>query len=190
MKIGIDIDDTITDTMLYLTKFIASYFNLDENYLKDNNIYYINLPDNIKNKEKEFCYNVFEEELMNIPIKNNAKNIINKLKKEGNEIIIITARDHETYKNPVEQTEKQLKKFGINYDKLICTRDKKKACLDEKIDIFIDDSMSNLLKVKEVVKKVYLFTSPYNKDYKVEYERVDEWTLLYELINKYKNNLK
>ncbi len=34
MKIGIDIDDTITDTGLYFIKFVAEYFKLDKNYLK------------------------------------------------------------------------------------------------------------------------------------------------------------
>ena len=187
MKIGIDIDDTITDTMQYMTRFVSQYFNLDEKFLIDNNIYYINLPENIKDKEKEFCYKIMGRELLNIPIKPNAKNVITKLKSDGNQIIIVTARDYQTYKQPIEETKKQLNKLGINYDKLICTRDKKKACNDENIDIFIDDSMRNLAEVKEVVKKVYLFTSPYNKNYEVEYERVCSWEVLYNLINNYKN---
>ena len=38
MKIGIDIDDTMTDTFDYLMPYIAEYFKVDINYLKDNNI--------------------------------------------------------------------------------------------------------------------------------------------------------
>ena len=41
MKIGIDTDDTITDTSLHFIKFVAEYFELVENYLKENNIFYI-----------------------------------------------------------------------------------------------------------------------------------------------------
>lgn len=54
MKIGIDIDDTITETSIYLTKYVAQYFDLTEEYLIKNRIYYINLPENIKMREKEF----------------------------------------------------------------------------------------------------------------------------------------
>ena len=43
MKIGIDTDDTITDTSLHFIKFVAEYFELDENYLKENNINYVML---------------------------------------------------------------------------------------------------------------------------------------------------
>lgn len=31
MRIGIDIDDTITDTMEYMTDIISKYFNIDNN---------------------------------------------------------------------------------------------------------------------------------------------------------------
>ena len=188
MKIGIDIDDTITDTMQYMTKFVSQHFNLDEKYLIDNNIYYMNLPENIKENEKEFCYINLGRELLNIPIKRNAKKVINKLKSEGNQIIIITARDYQTYKHPMEETKNRLNKLGINYDQLICIRDKRKACINENIDIFIDDSMRNLAEIKDVVKKVYLFTSPYNKNYEVDYERVCSWEVLYNLINNDKKD--
>lgn len=188
MKIGIDIDDTITDTMEYMTGIISEYFKIDYQYLIDNNIYYINLPDDIKDREKEFCFFAFDRGLMNIPVKDNAREVINKLKSDGNEIIIITARDYDTFRNPLWSTQRQLEHLGINYDKLICTRDKRKACLDENIDVFIDDSMSNLANVLDVVKKVYLFTSPYNKNYEVSYERVCDWEELYKLINDCNGN--
>lgn len=42
MNIGVDIDDTITDTFDYLIPYIAEYFNTNINYLKDNNISYCN----------------------------------------------------------------------------------------------------------------------------------------------------
>lgn len=54
LNIGIDIDDTITYTFDYLMPFLAEYFNLDLEYLKENNISYTSLPDDIKDREVEF----------------------------------------------------------------------------------------------------------------------------------------
>ena len=40
LKIGIDIDDTMADTFDYLMPYISEFFNIDIQYLKDNNISY------------------------------------------------------------------------------------------------------------------------------------------------------
>lgn len=58
MNIGIDIDDTITDTFDYLMPFIAEYFNADINYLKKNNISYCNLPEEWKRKKLILLNNI------------------------------------------------------------------------------------------------------------------------------------
>ena len=122
--------------------------------------------------------------MINIPLKEDAKEVLNKLKEEGNEIIFITAREKDEYIEPVLSTIKQLDLYGINYDKLICTKDKKNACIEEKIDIFIDDSMRNINSVKDVVEQVYLFTSPYNKNFYVSFKKVDNWLQVYELLKR------
>ena len=182
MKIGIDIDDTITNTCEFMMDYVSDYFNVSKEYLKENNIYYFKLPEEFKDREKDFYLSTLENNLLNIPLKENAKEVINKLKEEGNEIIFITARSKEEYKTPELSTQKQLEFYGINYDKLICIINKKKACIDEKIDIFIDDSMRNIDNVKDVVKEVYLFTSAYNNKFNVKYKRVNNWLEIYELI--------
>ena len=184
MKIGIDIDDTITSTCEFMEEYVSCYFNVKKDYLERNNIYYFNLPLEFKDREKDFYLSIFEKNLLNIPIKENAKNVINKLKKEGNEIIIITAREKNMYIEPVLSTKKQLEFYEINYDKLICTKDKRKACIDENIDIFIDDSIRNINSVKDIVKRVYLFTSPYNKNIYVSFKRAKDWMQIYELLKE------
>ncbi len=184
MKIGIDIDDTITNTCEFMEDYISSFFNIKKDYLKKNNIYYFNLPLEFKDREKDFYLSIFEKQILNIPIKENAKNIINKLKEEGNKIIIITAREKDTYIDPVLSTKRQLESYGISYDKILCTKDKRKACIDEKIDIFIDDSIRNINSVKNIVKQVYLFTNPYNKKICVPFERVDDWIQIYKLLKE------
>lgn len=183
MRIGIDIDDTITNTCEFMMKYVSDYFGLSEEYLVKNNIYYFNLPEELNNK-KDFYLSTLEKNLLNIPLKEKAREVLNKLHEEGNEIIFITRRNKDEYREPVLSTKKQLDFYGIKYNKLICTKDKKKACLDEKIDIFIDDSMKNLNNVKDVVKKIYLFTSPYNKNFDISFKRVDNWLQVYELLKR------
>lgn len=182
MRIGIDIDDTITNTCEFMTKLIASYFNVKIDYLIKNNIFYFNLDTNFGNKAKNFYLSVFENNLLNIPVKKYAKEVINKLKAEGNKIIIITSREDDKYSDPITSTKKQLELYGINYDKLLCTRDKRKACIDENIDIFIDDSIRNTNSVKNIVKDVYLFTTIYNRNFDVPLKRVNDWIQIYELL--------
>ncbi len=187
MNIGIDIDDTITETSEYLMPYVSQYFSIDIEFLRKNNIYYNNLPKEYKSKEIEFGMSTFGKVLLNVDLKYKAKEIINKLKDDGNNIIIVTARDNTIYENPFDFTSKQLKKLGIKYDKLFCTFDKKQICIDEKIDLFIDDSIDNLIKIKEVVKKVLLFNSKTNIVQNSDFHRVNSWDEIYKYIDLNKN---
>lgn len=186
MNIGIDIDDTITETSEFLMPYVANYFSLDIEYLKKNNIFYNNLPKEYKNKQTEFGKTTFEKVLLDVPLKQDAKRIISKLKSEGNRIIIITARDESIQNNPFEFISKQLEKLGIKYNKLVCSFDKKQICLEEKIDLFIDDLVDNLKKVESVVKKVLLFNSKINIGQDSSYTRIYSWQEIY----KYISNLR
>ena len=179
MTIGIDLDDTITDTSVYFTKLLSEYFNIDVDYLVNNKIYYINLPKELESKREEFEKYAFNKSIFQIPLKKNARSIINKMKKNGNKIIIITARDRKTFDNPNNKTKEQLDRLKINYDKIICTRDKVAACKKEKIDVMIDDSISNLKKLESQVKIRILFNSNYNKTREVEFIRFNTWKEIY-----------
>lgn len=179
MTIGIDLDDTITDTSVYFTKLLSEYFNIDEDYLINNRIYYINLPKELESKREEFEKYAFNKSIFQIPLKKNARSIINKMKKNGNKIIIITARDRKTFDSPNNKTKEQLDRLKINYDKIICTRDKVSACKKEKIDVMIDDSISNLKKLESQVKIRILFNSNYNKTREVEFIRFNTWKEIY-----------
>lgn len=46
MNIGIDIDGTLTNSFDYFQPYVAEYFNVGVDYLKENNISYSNFPDN------------------------------------------------------------------------------------------------------------------------------------------------
>ena len=186
MKIGIDIDDTMADTFDYLMPYIADFFEVDINYLKDNNISYSNLPREMKKRELEFAKKYYDKVIPNTPFKPEVKKYIDKIKDLGNEIIVITARDKTLYTDEYITTIKELKNNNINYDKLICDFDKAKVCKAEKIDLFIDDSIANCSKVKELGIETILFNSTTNIKDNTNLNRVDNWKDIYEKIHNYR----
>lgn len=183
MNIGIDIDDTITETSEFLMPYVADFFSIDYDYLLKNGICYNNLPEEYKSKEIEFGKSTFSRVLLDVNLKKNAKEIIKKLKVKGCKIIIVTARDKTLYDDPFDFTFKQLEKLGIEYDKLVCSFDKRQACIDENITLFIDDDIGNLESVKDVVSEVLLFSSKTNSRKKTDFTRVNSWDEIYKYIN-------
>lgn len=187
MKIGIDIDDTMADTFEYLMPYIAEFFNVDIKYLKDNNISYNNLPKEMKERELEFAKKYYDKIIPNTPFKPKVAEYINKIKELGHEIVVITARDKTLYIDEYKTTIEELKNNNIQYDKLICDFDKAKVCKIEKIELFIDDSINNCKKVKELGIETILFSSKSNINSKTNLNRVDNWKDIYEKIKEKRN---
>lgn len=193
MKIGIDIDDTLTDIKDSLTKAAQEYaISLNKNIEnKDTEIVDIYNNGNIYQKLYGFNYEELKYFLGPIQeeITNNAKpregcvEIIKKLHNEGNEIYIITARDSEFHIDPFLQSEKWLNNNSIYFDKLIVNaRDKAKVCIENNIDLLIDDSISNCLNVKKYGIESFRIC---NK--KIENSEIREfynWNEIYNYINE------
>ena len=186
MRIGIDIDDTMADTFDYLMPYIAEFFDLDIKYLKDNNISYSTLPNRMKKRELEFAKKYYDKVIPCTPFKPKVAEYIDKIKKLGHEIIIITARDKTLYIDEYQTTIKELKNNGINYDKLICDFDKAQVCIEENIDLFIDDSITNCNKVSQLGIETILFNSKSNIKDKSNLYRVDNWKEVYEKIKNHR----
>lgn len=184
MNIGIDIDDTITDTFDYLMESISEYFGIDINYLRENNISYSNLPEEYNKHLLQYGLDTFAGLLKKVPLKNGAVEFIKKLKEDGNNIIIITARDNRIYETPYESTKDQLDVYNIVYDKLVCTFDKADACKDNNIDLFIDDSINNIKKVTNLGIDTIIFDSKVNKETDLKCKRVYNWNELYDYISQ------
>ena len=100
----------------------------------------------------------------------------------GNYIFVISARDNNLYTDAYKTTMKQLNKNNICCDKLICTFDKAKICVNEQIDLFIDDSIENCKKVSDMGIKTLLFNSKGNKNLNTDLNRVNSWKEIYEYI--------
>ena len=157
MRIGIDIDDTMTDS----TKVVREYINrYDECYCDDGHLIN-NLESIIRGfLADEATKNFFQDHSLemgfDIKLKDNVKYIIDKLKEEGNEIYIITARSNKFYKDAQGFCEEYLKKYDINYDKLITGETfKVDTCKRENIDLMIDDAVDTVENVnKEGIKSI------------------------------------
>ena len=159
MRIGIDIDDTLTDVKKELLEAGRKYAESLGKEIKVDKTFEDKSNNGNEWQEKfGFTYDELKYFLKDIQegITNKAKprenvvEVINKLKNDGNEIIIITARDSEFHDDPYQYSKDWLDKNKICFDKLVVNaRDKKIACMQEKIDIFIDDSESNCLNVKK-----------------------------------------
>lgn len=191
MRIGIDLDDTITKTDEILFKY-AKIYNKEEKILFNINREEWNLTkafgwnkENIKEFFSKYLKSIYEE----AEIKENAKERINKLKDDGNEIIIITARDTKSLKEVHEVCKDWLINNKINVDKIVVDgEDKAQKCLENKIDIFIDDNICNCENVYNNLKiPVLLMNGRYNKDYQnPKIKRVYNWNEIYNEICKYK----
>lgn len=75
-----------------------------------------------------------------VPAVKEAVKVINQLKKENNEIFIISYRGTFQYENYLEVSKNWLASKEITYDKLITERwDKGQVCTELGIDLLIDD---------------------------------------------------
>lgn len=173
MNIAIDIDDTLTESFDYFQPFVAEYFGVDVEELRRRNISYSNLPDEWKSDELGFCKTYYDRVVADTPFKPDAAWGVDELRKAGHKIIIITGRTTAFYTDPYKTTAEELANGGIIYDKLICTLDKGSACLEEKIDILIDDLPANCDAATKLGIKTVLFQSKANKDIKTKHIKLE-----------------
>lgn len=184
ITIGIDLDDTISSSNEMFIKYAKLYnkekkinFKIDETQWDLDKSFGWN-----DNNYKEFCKQYLRTLLNDAEIKYNAAEKINKLKKEGYKIIIITSRNEKELNDMYSFTEKWLKNHNINYDKLIINSlQKEEECLKNKVNIFIDDNMKNCMNVyKKLQIPVFLFDGLYNTNDKYSnIERVYSWDEIY-----------
>jgi len=189
MKIGIDLDGVIFDS----EKNFRVYAELfDVQVLKRNSI--------INNQELLFQnrYRWTEEEIQEyfnryqekIALESNlmpgAKEVIELLKQEGHQLVIITARGGMN-KNMIDIAKKTLKenKMDIFDNYYFAVKDKADFCEKENIDIMIDDSYEHCKKISErKIQAIYLKDAP-SYDLENEYTKVlYNWGEIYRYIKE------
>ena len=182
MNIAIDIDDTLTNTFSYLQPYTAEYCKKPLEELVSNNISYDNTPKEWGLVMNDFAKKYFDALIPFTPVKEGACDVVKELRKLGHRIIIITHRNNTLYSDCYYTTQKELKNCGIEYDLLICTNDKLTACLNEKVDLLIDDTFSNLDSVSKAGIDVLMFLSPVNGCYTKQFKSVATWDEIRKLL--------
>lgn len=143
MKIGIDIDGVILDYERILKTYgdLYDFIELKKDGIVNRNEHYLRNRYNWTEEERKDFVNRYFLELSKItPLVPGAKTIINMLKKEGNELIIISARGgmiEEMKDVALEKFEEENLTFNKYYWK---QEDKLEVAKRENIDVMIDDS--------------------------------------------------
>ena len=194
MNIGIDIDDTISLTFEETYPKAKEYVKNDlgrkviEEECENIVDYYIEQRLKITEEEMRiFWRKNLVQLLKSVKPKENSIEVINKLKTEGHNIIIITARWNEDYCNSEKLSKEWLDKYKIPYDKIYTGMDsKKEIAIEEKLDLFIDDSIRNCREVSSAGIKCLLFLSKVNcKNEEIKkFNTVSSWNEVYEKIYK------
>ena len=173
--IGFDIDDTLTNS----DKFIRSM--LDEFMIMKNLPLYTGpiRMDKYSLEEKfprlnsriisEFNSFLFPRLVNNAPVREEAKELLDELKKLGYRIQIITRRDKDYDKGPykgsmmVEHTIAWFHRNELPYDEIVFSSfDKLKTCNDCHAKILFEDAPSNILRVSKDIP-VIVPSHEYNK---------------------------
>lgn len=190
MRIGIDIDDTMTFIKDDLLKAACEYDKrLGNSGVPLNDNYYIGKRFNWNKEEYHyFMGEVRKKVVMNAKIRNGLIEILTKLRQMGHKIIIITARTNYYYKDSHGMTIEWLKKEQIPYDKLILgSITKKKDCINEKIEIFLDDDINNCLSVYDCGIKTFIMD---NNDNYLDNSDIIRVYDFYDFYEKIENILK
>ena len=197
MNIGIDVDGVLVDIEGYQLKYGKEYFlKVHNKSIINPKAFDIEQIFDCSHKEREkFWQKYIWGYCLNEPPFPNAPECISKLHKEGHKIVLITGRAHTIEDNITGKLfrfmlKHWLKKNKFVYDDIIyCSEkesstDKLKACIDNDIDIMIDDKPENLLALVDKLK-VICYPAIWNQDVDNEYFiRVDGWNEVYEYVSK------
>ena len=148
------------------------------------------LYDWTQEENMDFCVKYLEEVVLQAEVKENAKEVIQKLKNEGHQINIISSRAFPMFKTPYETTEKFLKEKGIVYDKLLVGKiEKRSSCIENQLDVLIEDEVKYINEMSEFMN-VFVFDAVYNKQCSGKnITRVYNWLEIYDKINEFDRNM-
>ena len=185
-RIGLDIDDTICNTNFVLMKYAFKYNKEHGNkpLLKYNTNNFGEVFGWNKEEVNNFFRTYYLDALKEIEPKFRAKEVLSKLREEDYEIVFITVRNDRECDGEGEAkriTLEWFEKYGIPFDELyVDIQDKKSFCKENKIDIFMDDSVSTVTKVKDTGIDTFIAMNDFNLDF-----NDDEITKVYSMEDFY-----
>ena len=187
MKIGIDIDGVILDFERML-KTYADLYDFTElkkdGIVKRDEHYLINRYNWTEEEKDEFARKYFLNLTKQTPLIPGAKDVIKMLQKEGNELIIISARGGMI----TEMKDVAMERFEeeeLSFDKYYWRQsDKLEVVQNEKIDVMIDDSYDVCKKLSSNgIKTIYFRDKDMKKlEQNENLKEVSNWGEIYRYI--------
>lgn len=176
MRLGIDIDGVLTNIEQYVVDHFSKYcVTNDIEYNITGSAYECSKSFNVpKEAEDNFWNENIMDYSLNIDVRPFASEVIQKLKNEGHEIYIVTARwltnrDDELGIKMIEIVKNWLLKNNIYYDKLVFAKssneEKAEEIEEHGIDLMIEDSPSNIERLSKIVP-VICYHAFYNSECK------------------------
>lgn len=190
MKIGVDLDGVIFDSeKLYrVCSELYEVVDLKKNTIRDNKSrLFEERYDWNEIEMQNFIDKYHEYVVRNANFMPGAKEVLEMLKKDGNELILVTARGQQESKY-IKITEEIFKENNFEiFDKYYWgITDKAKICKEENIDIMIDDYNRNCEELaKAKIKTIYLKDAPSYEIKDNEYiKTLYNWGEIYRFIKK------
>lgn len=192
MRIGIDIDGVLTNIERFIvdygTKFCIENnlpMEIETGYYDESKAFHWTEDQTLKFWNEYLVYYATK-----YPARDFASEVVHKLKEEGHEIYIVTARNEygltdEYYGKMRELVDAWLKDNDICYDKIVYTEGSKLPyCVGNYVELLIED---NPEQVKNVAEKlpVFCFDNQYNKN--VEGKNITRVFSWYDVYDKIKN---
>lgn len=190
MRIGIDIDGVLTDIEQWQLDVGGKFFSKFNKSVENKDGYEITEIFNVSDElDSQFWNEYLYDYVTKEPSRKYASEVIKKLKDDGNEIYIVTAR-YLTNRNTADG--KKMREIVINwleeqdiyYDEIIFSpEDKKENCKKYNIDIMIEDKVDNINKISSIIP-VICFHAGYNKECNgSNIYRAYNWYDIYNLIS-------
>lgn len=188
MKIGIDIDGVLTDISKFYLDYGAKFAFENNIKIVNPNAYEIEEMLNLEEgAHKEFWAKYDDYYTKKIYTREFASEVIRKLKEEGNEIHLLTARNPKSEQNEKWTTD-WLEENNIYYDKLIFIDKQLKLeyCKNNNIDLMIEDNTNTILAISKLIPVICL-DNRYNQN--CEGNNITRCYSWYDIYSKITNNL-
>ena len=201
MKIGFDVDNVLVDQFNYQMKYGVPYF--EKRGISVKNKYGFDIEDifECSHAEREkFWTRYIWRYCLKEPMTKDAADISKQLRKNGHEIVIVTGRAHTTEAGITGKLFRWmlmhwLKKNHFEYDDIFyCSEsnssdDKLRVCLEQSIDILIDDKPENLTALKNKLK-IICYSSQCNQQFEeLDSIRVDNMMQLLDKVSLIESGL-
>ncbi|MDP3443902.1 MAG: hypothetical protein Q8T08_13675 [Ignavibacteria bacterium] len=185
MRIGLDIDNVITNfDEVVLAEFLKEDKNKRNTGIVNKNATWISkgMFDWSKDEIDNFFIDNMERMSNILKPLDGAKIYMDRLISDGHELFLISNRPNKHYRNPKEITSNWLRNYDINYTKLIISRTSNKSmeCIDNKIDVMVDDIIDNCLQLSLANIRCILMSTKYTDGYCDGLEVAYGWLDLYD----------